>query len=76
MDYKNTMQTKDQLASRKKKHFVLLNKIIEELNKDESNEYQKETLTFFNPALYTKEKTRPVWQSGPSEYKIELKESK
>ena len=67
------MQTKDQLASRNKKHVVLLNKIVEGLNANESNEYQKETLTFFNPAKYTKQKNRPF--VGLYE-KVKLNESK
>ena len=57
MDYKNILATKDQLASRKKKHFVLLNKIIEELNKEENVDYIKEAINFFSPVLYIKQNT-------------------
>ena len=48
------------MSARTTKHFVLLNKILEELNKDENVDYIKETITFFSPVLYTKQKYKPL----------------
>ena len=42
------------------KHLVLLNKIVEELNKEENVDYLKETINFFNPVLYIKQKYKPA----------------
>ena len=41
------------------KHLVLLNKIVEELNKEENVDYLKETINLFSPALYIKQKYKP-----------------
>ena len=46
------------MSARTTKHFVLLNKIVEELNKDKNVDYIKETITFFSPVLYTKQKIK------------------
>ena len=42
------------------KHLVLLNKIVEELNKEDNVDYLKETINFFNPVLYIKQKYKPL----------------
>ena len=42
------------------KHLALLNKVVEELNKLENVDYLKETINFFNPVLYIKQKYKPI----------------
>ena len=57
MEYMSRLRTEEEVQTRNKKHVVLLNKIVEELNKDENVDYIKETITFFSPVLYTKQNT-------------------
>ena len=42
------------------KHLALLTNILEELNKLENEEYQKEVINFLSPILYIKQKFKPV----------------
>ena len=48
------------MSQQEVKHLALLNKVVEELNKLENVEYLKETINFFNPIIYIKQKYKPI----------------
>ena len=48
------------LNSRNKAHIILVTKVIDELNKLENQEYQKEIADFLSPVLFIKQKFKPI----------------
>ena len=48
------------LNSRNEAHLALVTKVIDELNKLENQEYQKEIADFLSPVLFIKQKFKPI----------------